>query len=263
MGKILGIFKAAIKNSMAYRFDMALSIIVAPAALIVTYFLWNAIYSNSNVDIIGGFALTELIAYFVMSWIVGGFSWTPVDNDLSYDIRHGNIVKELLKPINFIKLWFFADMGGRFLAVIIELIPIWVICLFLFNLKLNIAYLPFFIVALPLTFTINYLILSIVGMSAFWVIQNNGVRKLNRIFTLFLSGMLLPITFFPAWFQKLSYFLPYQYLTFVPVNIGLGKYSIPVTLKFLGLQIVWIFILYLLNFLVWRAAMKRVSAVGI
>ncbi len=261
--KISGILKTEFKMMTVYRFEMAITLIVGPLSILVFYFLWQAIYANTGVDIIRGFTFHQLVTYYIVSWFVGILSYTHIEDSLRHEVRHGRIIRDLVKPINYIWLHFFTTIGHRLYAVIIEVIPLFIIAFVFFAVKVNLSYLPLFILSVLFAAILTYLISAIVGMSAFWLIHNRGIIKIKRILLYFISGAVLPLTFFPQWFQNLSFYMPFQYLTFVPINIWLAKYTIPQAFQFLGIQIGWILIFYLLCIFVWKSAIKKVTAVGV
>jgi ABC-2 type transport system permease protein len=263
MSQAKGIIKARLKRIFVYRFEFLITLILAPAGLAIFYFLWSTVYSNNGVDVIKGFTFQQLMAYYIVSWIVGILACANTENEITYGVRTGTIVRDMLAPIEYLWFIFYENIGSRIFAAIIEFIPVFIIGLIFFSLQLNPVYLLLFAASIALVFMINFFISALVGMTAFWIVQNRGIAKLRSILVYFLSGSMIPLTFFPFWFQKVSFFLPFQYLTFVPVNIWLGKYSIAETFQFLGIQLVWAAIFYALSMLVWRAAMKKVAAVGI
>ena len=263
MGKFLGTVKTSIKESIIWKFEMAMSVFFAPLSLIVMYFLWQAIYTNTGTTVIQGFTFNELITYYTLSWIVGIMIYTHIDEALRHEVRKGKVVKDLLKPINYVLSHFYITVGHRTYASIVEAIPILIIGFVFFNIQFNLASFPFFLVSLILAIFLNFLIAALVGLTAFWLVHNRGVMKLRRVLSYFLSGGMIPLTFFPLWFQNLSMFLPFQYLTFVPINMWLGKYSIQETLMLMAIHLVWVIALYIICALVWKAVMKKVAVVGI
>jgi len=263
MSKFSGVVKTSIKDSLVYRFDMAITLITAPISILVFYSLWSAIYKYSGVDVIRGFTLIQLISYYVLTWVIGIFSYSDIEDAISHQVRSGGITKELLKPLNYLVSNFFITIGHRSFAMFIEIIPVFAIGFIFFNIRTSLTYLPFFLLSAIFAFILTYLLSALVGMTAFWLVQNRGIVKIKRVLINFLSGAVIPLTFFPLWFQKLSYFLPFQYLTFIPINIWLGKYTLIQTIQFLGLQLLWTAVFYMICFFVWKAAMKKVAAVGI
>jgi ABC-2 type transport system permease protein len=263
MSKFSGIFKATIKATMAYRFEMAITLIVAPVQLFVYYYLWKAIFLNTGVESIKGYTFLALMTYYVISWVVGILIYNSMEEEFRWEIRSGSIIKNLLKPLNYLLFNFFIALGDRALAVLIEIIPLIIIGFVFFSMTVNLTYLPFFILSAVLALIINYLLSSLVGMSAFWLIHNRGVTKIKRLASLFISGGAIPLTFFPLWFQKFSYFLPFQYISFIPTNIWLGQYNIGRTLVLLGFQFIWVIVLYVFCQFIWYLAMKKLSTVGV
>jgi len=263
MSKFSGVVKTSIKDSIVYRFDMAITLITAPISILVFYSLWSAIYKYSGVDVIRGFTLVQLISYYVLTWVIGIFSYSNIEDAISHQVRSGGITKELLKPLNYLVSNFFITIGHRSFAMFIEIIPVFAIGFIFFKIKTSLTYLPFFLLSAIFAFILVYLISALVGMTAFWLVHNRGIVKIKRVLINFLSGAVIPLTFFPSWFQKLSYILPFQYLTFIPINIWLGKYTIIQTIQFLGIQLLWIAVFYMICVFVWKAAMKKVAAVGI
>lgn len=263
MGKILGIFKTSIKNSIAYRFEMMVTVLVAPASILITYFLWKAIFAYSNTNSIGGFTFTQLITYFIMSWLIGIITWTNISDDMRQAIRHGKIAKELLKPMNYILFSFTSDIGNRIFAILVEILPITLIGLIFFNFQFSLSNVPLFLISLLFAFLLNFLMSTLIGMTAFWLVNNRGILKFKRVVTHFLSGAVLPLTFFPLAFQKVFFFLPFQYVEFVPINFWLGKYDFSQSITMLGMQFIWVLIFYALCVYTWNKAIGRVTSVGI
>jgi len=80
------------------------------------------------------------------------------------------------------------------------------------------------------------------------------------------SGMLIPLVFFPEPLQAIQLFLPFQYTSYVPASVFLGGYSLgglelPIP-EIVGFQAAAVLAMFLLSELMYRAAMKRFTAVG-
>jgi ABC-2 type transport system permease protein len=263
MRKFYGMIKVALKDAMAYKFDMMLTIVFAPISILISYFLWKAIFAYTGTEMIGGFTFPEMITYFVITWIVGIITYTDIGDFISYDVKEGNIAKNLLYPTNYIWFCLVYSLGGRILAIFIEALPIIIISFIIFHIKINLVALPLFIISTFLALILNFIMTTLFALSAFWIVQNRGILKLKRVFVHFLSGAVLPITFFPLVYQKISFYLPFQYLDFVPINFWLGKYEFSQGMIMLGMQALWIGIFILLCFLVWKKAITKATAVGI
>lgn len=261
--KIKSIIRIGFKDAVAYRFHFYVTLITSPLQLLIYYFLWNSIFNYSGQEVIRGFTFGGIIAYYAINMIVAFFTWSGIDEWLEYDVRHGNLINNLLKPFKFIYLYFFNMFGINSLAIILEMIPFFLIAIFFFGVKIApLFYFITFLVSIVLALILSFLISYLVGMTAFWFKRISGIRRVKRALVVFLSGGMIPLTFFPIIFQKIFAFLPFQYIRFIPINIYLGSYTYFKVLTLIGVQIVWILILYLIAELIWYKAFRKFAGVG-
>jgi ABC-2 type transport system permease protein len=76
------------------------------------------------------------------------------------------------------------------------------------------------------------------------------------------SGLLIPISFFPHIFQQVFAFMPFQYISYVPVLLYLGKISGIGILKALGMQIFWVAALVSIGHALWSLSSKQITIQG-
>jgi len=263
MSKFRGMFKTAAKENLAYKFDMMLTVILAPISIIIFYFLWKAIFLNNATGIIGGLTFEQIITYYVLTWLIAILTWTDIGDIISYDVKNGNITKNLILPISYLTHCFVYNLGSRFISLFVEAAPIVILSFIFFNIQIELASLPFFILSTILALLLNFLMTAVFALSAFWMTNNRGILKLKRVFVHFLSGAVLPLSFFPLAYQKISFYLPFQYLEYTPIGFWLGLYEGNQTFIMLGMQVVWVIIFYILCLLIWRRAITKAVSVGI
>ena len=100
------------------------------------------------------------------------------------------------------------------------------------------------------------------GMVAFFTTYIFGMRMAEEALLSFLTGRLIPISFFPGAVQKIFDLLPFSSMIYTPVMIYLGKYT-GETLAFMLLrQAAWVVILYAAGSLIWRQVTKRLIVLG-
>jgi ABC-2 type transport system permease protein len=128
------------------------------------------------------------------------------------------------------------------------------------------ASLPWTALSVTLAFFMNFLVNYCIGMASFWIVQSEGIRSFYAILGGVFSGMALPLVFFPKPLQIMQFFLPFQYPMYVPAMVFLGKYSlgdvhlsIPVIV---AIQAAAVLCTFIVSELLYRAAMKRFTAVG-
>jgi len=102
----------------------------------------------------------------------------------------------------------------------------------------------------------------LIGCLAFYLKNIQGVLRAQMVSMDFLTGVLIPFTLFPHWFQTLVQWLPFQGISYIPVTIFLGKRPGAELYHALLLQLAWAVGLFILARVVFRFATRRVIAQG-
>lgn len=263
MKRYFAVGKGGFKTALAYRFHFYVTILTAPITLIIYYYLWQSIYNYSGAEVIKGFTFAALISYYAINMIVGFCTWTFVDEELEDNVRHGHLIGYLLRPVNFIYWHFMFETGFNLLAILLEVIPLFIIAIVFFKMHIaGIGYFALFFISLFLASILNYLIGYMVGITAFWFKRISGIRRMRRALVSFLAGGLIPLSFFPQNIQTISHYLPFEYIRYVPINIYLGGLSYLESGKLIGLQVVWILVLFFIANLFWKRALKKFAGAG-
>jgi len=251
------------KVALRYRFNFLVSLITVPLSVLIYYFLWSSVFSYTGQEIIRGFTFNEMIGYYVISMIAGLFVWVDIDKWIAEDIRKGYLVVDMLKPMTYLAqcLWF--EIGLNFLGIVMNLAPVFIIGFVLFGLQVAplVSFVAFF-VSLLMGFLIAFFISFFVGLTAFWFKEIGGLRRMRRALVVFLSGGMIPLTFFPEAMQKVFEYLPFQYIRYTSINIYLGKYIGFNLVMQLLLQLFWVVLLFLLVRWTWKTAAKKFSGEG-
>ncbi|MBI4447933.1 ABC-2 family transporter protein [Candidatus Woesearchaeota archaeon] len=264
MKKYAGIVKFGLKTGLAYRFEFILSIFTIPLSLLVYYFLWRSIFEYSGQTVIQGFTFEAMITYYTLSMIVGFFTWTNIEKWIEYDLIAGEMVINLLRPMDFLHANYFFELGMKIFSLITQAIPIYLIGLIFFSLKLTtFLNLCLFIISLILASLIFFMMSYLIGILAFWMKRISGISKAKRPLITFLGGGILPLSFFPETAQYILYFLPFQYVRYIPISIYLGKFSLTSALALIGVQLAWVVVLYLFAIWLWKRAFQKFMGEGV
>ncbi len=253
----------AIKDMMIYRFDLLMWAVARPLFLVVMYFMWSAVFQYAGKTVIRGFTLQQMIIYYLMNMIVWGIVSTDVDRWTSRKIVDGTLIKDLTKPFSYAAHWFTRNIGHTMLAFAIIDIPFAVVGMLFFGLKTySTIHTVLFLVSLSLAFSLNFILTFNFGITAFWLKRYGGISQIRANVVNFLSGSVIPISFFPEGMVSVMKYLPFQYIVFSPIQIFLGNYSVAESLQAIFMQVVWIVGLYLLYRVFWNYALKQFSGVG-
>ncbi len=212
---------------------------------------------------VGGFDAAETLTYvFLTQGLLA-----PVDAfnagvaEIGDRIRTGDIVTDLYRPADLQAYWLALNLGRAAFQALARGIPPFVVGALAFDLLVPSAAATWvaFAASVTVAVTAGFALRFAVTLSGFWLLDTRGPLQLITAVTLFLSGFVLPITFFPPWLEALSRALPFAALVQVPVEVFLGKAE-PVT-ALLG-QAGWALALLALGRVVLAAATRKVVVQG-
>ncbi len=118
--------------------------------------------------------------------------------------------------------------------------------------------LPAFVLAAILRFLFTYLL----ALSAFWTQQAHGLTGLGETLLFLLGGTAVPLALLPGPPHALGVALPFPAMLGFPAALAADQLSPAAMLSGFGWQIVWIVAFGALALAIWRAGLRRYTAVG-
>ncbi len=212
------------KEWAAYRSHMLLSLFLGPAFFLAQVFVWRAVFAGR--ERMGGFTLDELLRYYGAAAVIYYLVMDFADWNLQMLVRTGKFVTFALRPMSHRTFALGQKLGHRTLGFFLEFIPVWLVFALVFRVPLVPAAPLWAILSIALGFLMMFLVNYAVGLLAFWFTRTDGVRALFRLCRDLLAGTLVPLSFFPGAVQKLMLVLPFQFITYVPVRVFLGRYEL-------------------------------------
>jgi len=263
----LRFIRLAFLKFLAYRLRYYTGVISYTIFVAGNYYLYTAIFASrvaGDSARIGGLTLTEMITYVCLSWIGRSFYFNNIDRTLSFQIQQGEITVQLIKPFHVQSVMFFEAIGEAGFRLLMFTLPITVVIVPLFGLQApgEPSLYGWTVLSFCLAFVINSQINFLVGCLAFYLKNIIGVIRAKMITMEFLTGVLIPFTFFPEWFQHLVTFLPFQAISYIPVTIYLGRRTGEDLLAALLLQAGWAVGLFVAGRLFWNYSVKHVTLQG-
>lgn len=77
-----------------------------------------------------------------------------------------------------------------------------------------------------------------------------------------LSGVIIPISFYPGWLHQLMSYLPFQTIGYLPTVILVKGVTFAVFMETIGIQLVWMLILGGLIHWIWSRARRSLVIQG-
>lgn len=250
---------------LAYKANVIIFVIGDGLILLATFFLWKAIYQSSPESIIKGFSYTEMIIYVAMSFTITSLIYTDAGFTVSAEVKDGSIAMNLIRPINFQTRMLFQSIGNlAYNFIVVFLLGATIITIYTLSLgfQFSLPQIICFILSLLFGFFLNFYFIYAFGLLAFKLTNTWGLNQIMTAVFNLLSGMLIPITFFPEWAQPIFTILPFSSIIYSPTMIYLGKFSTEEMVLSLVLQLFWIFILSLLVKWLWNILIKHLVILG-
>lgn len=251
------------KHFLSHRAIILSKVLSAPLSMLVLFILWNAIYDANESDIIGYFTKEQMLSYSVLSVIFSAVAYSYVDRDLGRRVANGNLISYLVKPEQYYWRELFADIGKKGCDALFVGLPSLVLGSLFFGLKLfSIEFTLISLVSLGLAYFLNYIFSMLFGLIAFRVSYYGNFGWLKETFVSFLSGGFVSLSIFPLWFQNITSYLPFTHMLYTPIRIFIGSYSMEQSLFYIGIQIFWIVLLFILMKFGWQRSIKKFEGAG-
>jgi ABC-2 type transport system permease protein len=247
---------------LAYRVNYYSGIVVYALNIGVNYYLWKAIYGSSST--LGGMTATQMTTYIAVSWMARAFYFNNLDRDIANEIRDGSVAIQFIRPYNYLVVKMTQGLGEGLCRLLLFTLPGMLIVLFLFPVQLPTDPLVWalFLVMLLFSYVINSQINILTGLSAFFLENNEGVLRLKRVSVDLMSGLIVPISFFPGWAQTVLGSLPFQAVTYLPSSVFTGRVTGSAVWEVFAVQVAWMLILTVPIVLMWRQARARLFVQG-
>ncbi len=256
---------ATYKEWAAFRSHMAVSILIGPIYFLVQYFIWQAIFSTR--DTLNGFTLEQMLVYYGVMSCINYLTFDFADWNLQMLIRTGKYVTFVLRPVSHIFFAFSQKVGHRSLGFWVEFLPVSLIYFFILGIDLIPARPLWAIVSVILGFIMTFLVNYCIGLTAFWLTNADGIRRMFLLVRDVTAGVLVPLTFFPEMVQKVLIFLPFQFMQYVPVRVFVGSYELAgITLsipQIVGLQALAVLLMCGLSGVLIHLGLRKFTGVGV
>jgi len=249
-------------NTLAYRLRYYTGIVTYFIYVSVYYFIWRAIFPHSTH--IEGFDFSQILTYIAVGWIIRSFYFNNIDQDMAQQVMEGKLAMDLIKPVNLQFMYVAQSLGESLFRLGLLTAPTAVLLMLVYPLRRPASVLHFvaFFASGLSSFFIVAGINFAVGTFAIRLKSILGLLRAKYFLLELFSGLLLPISFFPHPVQKLLAALPFQYISYIPVLIYLGKINGAQIIVALGLQLFWFGALLAIGDMMWRWSSRKITIQG-
>ena len=249
-------------NTLAYRLRYYTGIVTYFIYVSVYYFIWKAIFAHSAR--IEGFDFSQILTYIAVGWVIRSFYFNNIDQDMAQQVMEGKLAMDLIKPVNTQAMYVAQALGEALFRLVLLTAPAAVVLMLVYPLRRPASFEHFaaFFASVVFSFFIVAGINFAVGTLAIRLKSILGLLRAKYFLLELFSGLLLPISFFPHAAQRLLAAMPFQYISYVPVLIYLGKINGSGIWTALGLQLFWVAALLLVGDMMWRWSSRKITIQG-
>ena len=262
--KYFTLTRAGIIEALQFRLSFLIMVCGNLLYLIVTFFLWKAIYASVDTDVVNGMTFTDTLIYLVLATALYGFMEMYLVWDIGRNIQSGKIVLDLLKPIPYRRYLFWAYSGTFVIQFFLTFLPTFLIVAFWTHGAIPIGInLLWFALSVVLAVLINFSIDFIVGTICLYTESIWGINIMKQMVVLLLSGATIPLAFFPDTLRTVVSFLPFQSIYNAPLSLLLnGSPDVQTVLRTLGQQLFWAVAMTLLSAAFWNRSLRQITVNG-
>ena len=228
--------------------------------LLIYLFVWSTAAGQGTV---GGLTRGELSAYYVLLILVNQFTFSTNNWTVGDAIRYGRFNFLLLRPLSPIYDALASEVAVKVVFMTFAL-PLAALLALILRPEFHptagdvLAFLPALVLAWALRFLWGYWL----ALLAFWATRADALLSLQESLIFLLAGQLAPAALLPDLMRRAAEVLPFRYMVGFPVEVLTGQLAVADLRAGFAFQAGWLVVALVLFSLLWRAGLRRYSAVG-
>ncbi|MHC1771336.1 MAG: ABC transporter permease [Flexilinea sp.] len=245
---------------MQYRsffFMLAFGWMIPP---LIYLLVWSTAAASHT---IGGFSRGAFVTYYLVLILVNQITYAQTNWTVGDMIRYGQMNRILLRPIHPIYDSLASELAGK-VVYMLFVIPILVILAFVLRPEMDFSVVSIltFIPALILAWALRFFWGYCLALLAFWTTRADALLVLQDSLIFLLAGQVAPIALLPGGLNTAAKILPFRYMVAFPVEILTGQLGSSELFSGFAVQTGWLGLTLALYLLLWRAGLRRYSAIG-
>jgi ABC-2 type transport system permease protein len=228
--------------------------------LLIYLFVWSTAASEG---LVGGLTRGELVGYYVVLILINQLTFCTNNWTVGDAIRYGRMNLLLLRPMSPVYDALASEVAVKVVFMTFA-IPLAAILALILRPELHLT--PrdslLFLPALALAWALRFLWGYWIALLSFWATRADALLSLQESLIFLLGGQVAPVVLLPALMQNAAVVLPFRYMVSFPVEVLAGQLDAGQLRVGFAFQAGWLLVAAALFVVVWRAGLKRYSAVG-
>ena len=270
LGPYRAIFGSRTREELQYRAAALAGLFTQVVFGFIMIMVLLAFYASSNV--VPPLSATETVAYIWLGQALLGLMPWNVDPAALNAIRSGEVVQELLRPVDTYRLWYARALAWRTVRTTLRFVPMIALAMFVFPriglvtyampLPISMATLALFAVAVVLSALLSTAVTLLMQVAMLWTVSPDGVLRIVPAIVIFLSGGLVPLPLFPEWMQPFMARQPLRGLVDTPTRVYSGDLVGVEALSAVGWSVAWVVVLVLIGRWALDRGLRRLVVAG-
>ncbi|MHC5039807.1 MAG: ABC transporter permease [Planctomycetota bacterium] len=147
-----------------------------------------------------------------------------LDREVEVMVRTGNVVYELVRPMDLYSLWYARSVAARTAPTLLRSVPMFILALLFFGMSPppSAASFAAWILATLGAVLLGAALTTLLLVLLMWTITGRGTMTLVSACAWMFSGIIIPLPLFPDWAQPLLNILPFRGLMDTPFRLYMG-----------------------------------------
>ncbi|MCL2841002.1 MAG: ABC-2 family transporter protein [Defluviitaleaceae bacterium] len=243
------LMKLHAKNYLKFPMNIFLKLIYIPVQMFMYFLLWRTLIPDGASD------FRFMLAYYLLVCLLTqAYPFVHIASGVMTDVMEGNIMSFMVRPVQY-GMRALSKYSSWMMFYSIVFIPA-LIFVYIY-MDLSLYRIALFIIFAVIGMLIEFICWYAVGLASLFMERIKGLVITVLSIRMFVSGIIIPLTFFPDNIRSIAYFFPFRFYIFVPVNLllsGWNNYWFD-----LALAIMWLVLLYLLSRMLWAFGVKRLG----
>lgn len=249
-------------EAVAYRAEFVVWMLTTTMPLVMLA-LFSAVARDAPV---GRYGQTELVAYFLATFLVRQLTGSWAAWQINMDVREGALATRLLRPIPPLLVYGLEGLASIPMRLVLAVPAAAAALAYFAGDRLSRAWPIWLLWAASLlgAWLITLFVNLVIGCLALYFDSSTRAMDMYLAAYFVASGYLLPVDLFPPRARAVVDVLPFRYQIGLPVELMTARYDhdLAGALRAFGVQWAWVAILLLCVVVVWRRGIRRFGAFG-
>jgi len=241
----------------SFFFVLAFGWMIPP---LIYLLVWSTAASQNPV---GGLTRGEFVAYYLVLILVNQVTYAQTNWTVGDLIRYGQMNRLLMRPLSPLYDTLSSEIAGKVVYLVFDLPIVIGLGLILHpELHPSLGEICAFVPALALAWLLRFFWGYWLALLAFWATRADALLAVQDALVFLLAGQVAPVPLLPGGMRLLANWLPFRYMLGFPVEILTGQVDAAGLAAGFIVQIGWLALAAALTAALWRAGLRRYSAIG-